>query len=287
MAPILPILPSPLPLDTLERLLTIVEGILENTTDSNLRKISVDSEMFLSYFVTVPGAMEVLQQLGFEESTQSNAFVLDQTASLEPLKQFLGEVEAYFASPTAMKPEVSRAFLIVGSIREHLLHAHIQPALFQLRTVRQHESRVLRAAARSRIPQDVRNTEGDEAKLTSLLKWFKQDFFSWMNTPDCPNCKVATVQDLTAPSPAPTNEELSWLANRVEGYVCPKCGRRVRFPRYNHPGKLLLTRTGRCGEWANVFTLCARSLGFDTRMVLDSADHVWTEVFSKTENRSV
>ena len=55
------------------------------------------------------------------------------------------------------------------------------------------------------------------------------------------------------------------------------CGRITRFPRYNHAGKLLETRRGRCGEWAQAFILCCRALKYDARYVLDWNDHVWTE----------
>ena len=43
---------------------------------------------------------------------------------------------------------------------------------------------------------------------------------------------------------APSSEERAWWASRVEGYRCPACDTALRFPRYNHPEKLLETRTG-------------------------------------------
>jgi peptide-N4-(N-acetyl-beta-glucosaminyl)asparagine amidase len=58
------------------------------------------------------------------------------------------------------------------------------------------------------------------------------------------------------------------------------------IPRYHSkPVKLLETRQGRCGEWANCFTLILRSFGFQTRRVLDWTDHVWCEFYSDLEHR--
>ena len=76
------------------------------------------------------------------------------------------------------------------------------------------------------------------------------------------------------------------LPSPFRSYVCTECSAEVRFPRYHsRPAKLLETRRGRCGEWANAFALCCRALGFDTRRALDWTDHVWVEVFSEAEGR--
>lgn len=49
--------------------------------------------------------------------------------------------------------------------------------------------------------------------------------------------------------------------------------------------KLLETRTGRCGEAANLFTCLCNALSYCCRYIHDPSDHVWTEVYSESEHR--
>ncbi|CAK0877766.1 unnamed protein product [Prorocentrum cordatum] len=121
------------------------------------------------------------------------------------------------------------------------------------------------------------------AFMRQLLRWFKHCFFSWTNAPRCDNCGGATKAVGRA---EPTQIEKSFGAGTVEVYQGP-CGQHTRFPRYNDPGKLLETRTGRCGEWANCFTLVCRALGYEARWVQDWTDHVWTEIYSDSWGRWV
>uniref|UniRef100_A0A0C9S6D2 Peptide-N(4)-(N-acetyl-beta-glucosaminyl)asparagine amidase n=1 Tax=Wollemia nobilis TaxID=56998 RepID=A0A0C9S6D2_9CONI len=118
--------------------------------------------------------------------------------------------------------------------------------------------------------------EKDHALLLQLLFWFKQSF-SWVNQPSCSRCGFETDGIGMG---NPTRDELQYGANRVELYRCKKCSGITRFPRYNDPLKLVETKRGRCGEWANCFTLYCRALGYQARLVLDFTDHVWTECFS-------
>ncbi|XP_077997764.1 peptide-N(4)-(N-acetyl-beta-glucosaminyl)asparagine amidase-like [Glandiceps talaboti] len=138
------------------------------------------------------------------------------------------------------------------------------------------------------IQQNLSNTPGEKAPnmrdclLLELLHWFKKDFFTWTNAPKCCQCNGDTKSVGMVDS---TPEERRWGADRVEDYFCYGCNKHTRFPRYNHPSKLLETRTGRCGEWANCFTLCCRAIGFEARYVVDWTDHVWTEVFTESQQR--
>jgi peptide-N4-(N-acetyl-beta-glucosaminyl)asparagine amidase len=119
------------------------------------------------------------------------------------------------------------------------------------------------------------------------MKWFKSDFFTWTDKPKCPKCDT-NHYIYAVGSDKPTQDERDeGHVRRVELYACNQCRNPVRFPRVNHPQKLMETRTGRCGEWANAFCCLVRALGNETRFVVDWTDHVWVEVYIQDEKRWV
>lgn len=139
-------------------------------------------------------------------------------------------------------------------------------------------SRAARMAKRGAAQDD------EEALLRQLLAWFKREFFAWIDRPTCEACGGSTnILGIATPNA----EEARRGASRTEVYVCTKCNSQVRFPRYTDAETLLETRKGRCGEWAQAFALCCRSLGFETRWVRDWSDHVWTECYLSRQERWV
>ncbi|CAO3691835.1 unnamed protein product [Umbelopsis ramanniana] len=125
--------------------------------------------------------------------------------------------------------------------------------------------------------------ELEDVVIIKLLAWFK-NFFSWVDQPACQFCSSPTT---AIGRGKPNVDDIRNGASVIEVYQCPQCHQKTQFPRYNNPAKLLETRKGKCGEWANCFTLCCRAVGAEARYILDTTDHVWTEVYSQAQQRWV
>jgi peptide-N4-(N-acetyl-beta-glucosaminyl)asparagine amidase len=118
----------------------------------------------------------------------------------------------------------------------------------------------------------------DDLVLEELASWFKNEFFTWVNNMECKICS----NDQTRP-----NGTRMVNGVRVEQYYCEKCRVITEFPRFNDIEKLLITRKGRCGEFANCFTFLCRALGYDARYIFSTSDHVWTEVYNHSKKRFI
>ncbi|KAA8497682.1 Peptide-N(4)-(N-acetyl-beta-glucosaminyl)asparagine amidase [Porphyridium purpureum] len=209
---------------------------------------------------------------------------LSQPSELQKVKQFLARVIDYARRTVEYEsPEAQDAARAVMSL--DVLKSKAQARLKESSDDPPSDRSPDQIATGDNRQETKAEFQCPEAALCrELLVWFKDSFFKWFNIPDCWGCgQGAKVELLGLSQPSP--EELQNLASRVEKYGCRSCGASMRFPRYNRAVKLLQTRKGRCGEWAQAFTLCARAAGLDARMVYDWTDHVWTEIYSNRLGR--
>ncbi|KAM3858299.1 peptide-N(4)-(N-acetyl-beta-glucosaminyl)asparagine amidase [Diretmus argenteus] len=311
-------------LDVAKLLLTYADNILRSPNEEKYRSIRIGNPTFSTKLLPVKGAVECLFDMGFEEAETHLVFPKSASVEqLKLVREAIAAERDQRLSGGQPVPPLQTAPPSASAQERPSSQPTIPPSqptippppppqplensmsfFVTLQSNFQHvmlyENPELQQKARIHIPHqdlssaaDDKLTQAKEADpecklrkedflLLELLRWFKQDFFSWVDRLPCSCCGGSTQ---TTDSLNPTTEDLHWGAQRVENHYCQTCQLSTRFPRYNNPEKLLETRRGRCGEWANCFTLCCRALGLDARYIWDSTDHVWTEVYSLSQRR--
>ncbi|KAJ0055123.1 hypothetical protein NL108_009880, partial [Boleophthalmus pectinirostris] len=288
-----------------------------NPNEEKYRSIRIGNPTFSTKLLPVKGAVECLFEMGFEEA--ETHLVFPKTASVEQLRVIRESIAAERdqrlrgsqptaqaqggacasappsspgtsqpATPVQQPPTLESSMSFLVTLQSNFQHVMVyeNPQL-QQKAKSCIPNQQLTSAAEKKMKEakeadpDCKLSQEDFVVL-ELLRWFKQDFFSWV---DCLPCSRCGGQTRNSGSLSPSTEDLRWGAQRVENHFCQTCQLSNRFPRYNNPEKLLETRRGRCGEWANCFTLCCRAMGLEARYIWDSTDHVWTEVYSPSQRR--
>jgi len=162
---------------------------------------------------------------------------------------------------------------LLGSFCDFVQHFEDPVLQSSGKTVIPTEKLTIRAIQHLREYQDSKKYSDqslffDEIFLQELLNWFKNEYMEWIAKPKCKKCGKEAQTFLGCSS---VNNQ------RREEYFC--CSELVYFYRYSDVKMLLQTRKGRCGEYASLFTFFCRCLGFDSRYIFCTEDHVWTEVY--------
>jgi peptide-N4-(N-acetyl-beta-glucosaminyl)asparagine amidase len=309
--------------ETVRILVKIVDNIVKDPNNLKVRSLQKSNSTVKNKILAIKGGLECLKLLGFQEGDTN--FVLPSStpiSKLEEIKRSLlnlktndvhqgaipklktditaSNIKSYqendddldnvkrfvlppltlkFANPFLQRIERQFHHALAFGDKDCQKRAKKLIPLDQLEMNAQRNLRYLQTRIKKEKLQDPEFSVQDML-LLELLTWFKEEFFSWVNSPACSSCGKST----TAAGMSSDQKDLTFTS-RVEVYQCKSCHHVTKFPRYNDLNILLETRRGRCGEWAQVFTLFCRSLGWDARYVVDELDHVWTEVFSLTQNR--
>ncbi|KAH8296968.1 hypothetical protein KR044_002100 [Drosophila immigrans] len=294
-------------------LLVLLENVLSQPNNLKFRTIRVENKAIKEKLLSLSGSEALLAAIGFKRTPASNEYTLSREVSLQHIQKYRDELlkrrEAWLsgtapkkmpgvcATPLFIKPSVPYQQRIRFPRVLRTANRFLQSLELYSDAVMQYEDKALLASGLSLIPVDTLTSNANEKLvgmqemiasgecqekepcfrdllLVELVNWFKTEFFEWVNTIPCKVCgsedgKLRRTQ---------TEGDV-----RVEITVC--CGQETKFYRYNDISQLLVTRKGRCGEFANCFTFLCRCLDYDARLVHSHFDHVWTEVYSETQLR--
>ncbi|VDL30913.1 unnamed protein product [Hymenolepis diminuta] len=275
------------------KLLNVITQAVIKLADNKPFALKLSDPDFENYFLITPGCMQILFNVGFQEETDS--LVLPATADRRGIDRLIRQLRG----PPPLPVKTDR-----------------YPFLSQLENYRRrvalcanpdYQKKALKDIPLDKLIQEAAETNNISPEsvkpyqlLRALLRWFNEEFFEWFDNCVCDECGSTMKVQSVAPT---ATEWTEGMAYTVEVYSCPTSASHSqhRFPRFNHPLKLMQTRKGRCGEWATCFLFILASLKKNTvagekgeggegkemedawfpgvRLVFDQTDHVFVEVW--------
>ncbi|XP_060872216.1 peptide-N(4)-(N-acetyl-beta-glucosaminyl)asparagine amidase [Metopolophium dirhodum] len=252
-------------------LLQLLNDIINHPNQPKFRRLYLEGDVIQNNLLPFAGAMEFLFEIGFIDDGIS--LVLPECISLSTLNNCKQQL-------TNIISEHKKLNLNENSFLKEISSTSLAVLKF--------EDKILQSKALDNLsPEDIELFSNfnkneplyHEKLMLKLMTWFKESFFKWFDTPICQFCSSTTKFKGINQDKIDENVKYS------EMYECNNCCTITEFKRYGICEQLLTTRQGRCGEWANCFTLFCRALGWEARLAVDKTDHVWTEVWSVHQKR--
>lgn len=254
----------------------IIGNIIDHPYHQKYRRINLDSDVVQNHLLPFTGAMEFLFEIGFVDDG-STSLVLPSSVTVFTLNGYKQKLLAIVLADKKYElPE--------NNFLKKMVSTSISVLSFEDKTLQNKALENLTSEdveMYSRVYTDDSDLFYHEKMMLKLMVWFKESFFKWFDKPTCQFCNGST--NFKGINHDITDKNVRY----AEVYECVNCHLITKFTRYDICEQLLTTRMGRCGEWANCFTLFCRALGWEARLVVDTTDHVWTEVWSLKQERWV
>lgn len=253
-------------------LLKLLNDIVNHPYQPKFRQIYLDSSIIQNNLLPFAGAMEFLFEIGFVD--HGNSLILPQCIDPSTLNRYRQELLSIISNN-------EKVTLTDNNFLKEIIASSLNVLKFEDKVL-QHKALENLSSEDVELFSGFNETNEDfyhEKMMMKLMKWFKESFFKWLDTPTCQFCCSSTKFK------GINHDVVAKDVKYAEIYECENCNSITDFKRYGICEQLLITRKGRCGEWANCFTLFCRALGWEARLVVDKTDHVWTEVWSVQQKR--
>ncbi|CAF1128518.1 unnamed protein product [Brachionus calyciflorus] len=224
-----------------ETLIDLIQDLIDNPNNSKYKKLEIDSDLIASKLMPFSGGLELLFEIGYEEG--DDYFYLPDNFPKQKLNFFLVNLKSILnPKPICSLNSDSICTSTIVSTRSNFGLKNSKNSIFanRLNSSYQHvliyEDVDLKQKCLSKIPierlrdqaeqkyqiysqnnQDKQPFKTRDFLILELLSWFKNEFFKWINQPDCIRCNSNEKMSFIK-NDRPNHNEATWQAGNVEVY---------------------------------------------------------------------